>query len=123
MNKFEAITVGNIASSPINSKSPHMSPTEKLAFATPVEVAEASLAEVQDAITWEPLSSEMWVEPRLGESVSNSIRRVTRRAAVEGGWLYAVATYSMTYVRGVADNSVSEALQFVPTGKAATPKK
>ena len=123
MSKFEAITVGNIASSPINNKSPHMSPTEKLAFATPVETAEESLAEVKDSITWEPLSSEMWVEPRLGESVSNSIRRVTRRAAVEGGWLYAVATYSMTYVRGVADNSVSEALQFVPAGKTATAKK
>ena len=118
---FEAITVGNIANTPL-SKTVPMSPTEIQALKQTIASEGPADSETDTKPMWEIISEESWSEPRLGETISNSFRRITRKATVEGGSLYAVATYGLTYVRGVADCSVSEAIQFVAGPSIATSK-
>jgi len=112
-NNFEAVVTGNLAETPINPKRGLMSPTEVMAFEKPETLEEAEKILKLDNL-WETISDEHWTEPKLGESISNTFRRTTKKLPVEGGYLYSVATYVMTYIRGVADNSVSESITFVP---------
>jgi len=112
-NNFEAVVTGNLAETPINMKRGLMSPTEVMAFEKPETLEEAEKISKFDSL-WQTVSDEHWTEPKLGESISNAFRRITKKLPVEGGYLYSVATYAMTYIRGVADNSVSESIAFVP---------
>ena len=122
MNKFEAVSGGNIATTPIKNVAPIMSPTEKAAFAAPEETPSGSetLAETSaQSSTWEVLEDKKWSDSRLGENISNKFQRVTSRMKVPGGHMYLVSTYVMTYVRGVSDSSVAETMQFVPDSCSA----
>lgn len=111
MSKFEAVSTGNIANTPIKANMGLMSPTEKAAFdSTDTFTAETPATET----VWEVISDERWTDSRLGETIANKFQRITRRMPVTGGYLYAVATYAMTYVRGVSDSSITETMQFVP---------
>jgi hypothetical protein len=129
MSDFQGIVTGNIASTPI-SKTANMSPTEIAAFSEPKpDVPEYDA--VMNTSTWEEVDTESWTEPGLSASVSNTFRRVTRRMAVDNGYLYSVATYALCYVRGGSANfSSSESLAFVPNSdnagtatKSVKPKK
>lgn len=113
MAKFETVTGGNIASTPIKATSP-MSPTEVAAFAVNDQITDAVTQTSEQGPTWETISEERWVDTRLGETISNKFHRVTRRMEVTGGHLYSVATYALTYVRGVSNCSVTETMEFVP---------
>jgi hypothetical protein len=117
---FESIVTGNLAETPINNKRAPMSPTEIMAFDKPV-VAEQEAPAAESP--WQTVSEERWSEPKLGESISNTFKRITRKMPVEGGYIYSVATYVMTYIRGVADNSVSESLTFVSSNFTKQTKK
>jgi hypothetical protein len=109
MNKFEAVSTGNIANTPINTKG-LMSPSEKAAFDS--QITDAVTPIVEEPL-WETLGEEHWTDNRLGASIANNFHRVTRRMPVSGGHIYSVATYAMTYVRGVSDSSITETMQFV----------
>ena len=113
MAKFETVTGGNIANTPLTpNKNAIMSPTEVAAFApTEEQVAGEKTAAPE---LWEIVCEERWVDTRLGETISNKFHRVTRRMEVTGGALYSVATYALTYVRGVSNCSVTETMEFVP---------
>lgn len=123
MSKFEAVTGGNIANTPI-SRSTNMSPSEMAAFSqTGVEDTSSATATYEEnaeivyanpEFNWETLAETTWNEPMFGQAISNSFRRITRRAAVPGGYLYSVATYGLCYVRGTANSNTSETLTFVP---------
>lgn len=130
MSKFEAVSTGNIATTPLKAPNTIMSPTEKAAFAAPVDQVE-DLASTSDSFVsakpddklWEVLEDKRWRDDRLGENITNRFQRITSRTKVPGGHLYLVSTYVMTYVRGVSDNSVSETMQFVPdSAREAKPK-
>jgi len=110
MNKFESISTGNIANTPLKTSSP-MSPSEKAAFEP--QTMDAMVVETIEDKLWETISEERWTDNRLGSSIANNFHRVTRRMPVPGGYLYSVATYAMTYVRGVSDSSITETMQFV----------
>lgn len=129
MNKFEGIVTGNLANTPLKANK-LMSPTEVAAF-NPAVTEEANKLEPGEAKPnlpttdpWETIGEERWSDPRLGESIVNKFHRVTRRMwlAESGGYLYAVATYAMTYVRGVSDCSITESMQFVPGSNAGAAK-
>jgi hypothetical protein len=129
MSDFQGIVTGNIASTPI-TKTANMSPTEIAAFSEPEPDAPKYDAAMNTS-AWEELDTESWTEPGLSASVSNTFRRVTRRMAVDNGYLYSVATYALCYVRGGSANfSSSESLTFVPNSdnagtaaKSVKPKK
>ena len=114
MAKFESVVSGNISTTPIKGANPIMSPTEVAAFDQPAVEA------VQDA----PASSSKWElvvsEPLPANNfgITTSGVRETRRMEVPGGYLYAVSTWYVSYIRGVADTSVSETVTFVPAAKA-----
>jgi len=113
MAKFETVTGGNIASTPLKPNVP-MSPTEIAAFAQNDQITDAVTQASTQGPTWEIISEEHWNDTRLGETISNKFHRVTRRMEVSGGYLYGVATYALTYVRGVSNCSVTETMEFVP---------
>lgn len=114
MAKFETVTGGNIANSPLKGKTP-MSPTEVAAFEVNSQITDAvTQASTEGGPAWETISEEHWNDTRLGETISNKFHRVTRRMEVAGGYLYSVATYALTYVRGVSNCSVTETMEFVP---------
>ena len=119
MNQFQGITTGNIAVTPIKPSSSNMSPTEIAAF-TPVAdaVTAKDAPEESTGFKWVVLAEEAWIEPKLGESISNSFRRTTRKAAIPGGTLYATSTCGICYVRGTANTNTSETLVFVPGSEA-----
>ena len=117
MSEITPVFTGNIASTPIKAPQPLMSPTEVAAFspkAAPVETTSATIS------FCETVDEERWTEPKLGDSISNTFKRVTRRARIDGGSLYSTCTYLMTYVRGVSDSAISETLIFVPDSEAST---
>jgi hypothetical protein len=121
MSKFESVSTGNIANTPLKANSP-MSPSEKMAFEP--QITDAVTVETIEEKLWETISEERWTDNRLGSSIANNFHRVTRRMPVPGGYLYSVATYAMTYVRGVSDSSITETMQFVPdTGTPTTKSK
>jgi hypothetical protein len=113
MSKFESVSTGNIANTPLKANVGLMSPTEKAAF-EPQITDSVTQSQPQPESAWETVSDERWADNRLGETIANKFQRVTRRMPVAGGYLYAVATYAMTYVRGVSDSSITETMQFVP---------
>lgn len=124
MSKFEAVTGGNIANTPIGRAS-NMSPSEMAAFnsstsETETAVEPTSLTEAMTTVyattefKWETLEETSWNEPMFGQAINNHFRRITRRASVPGGHLYSVATYGLCYVRGTANSNTSETLTFVP---------
>jgi len=120
MSKFESVSTGNIANTPIKANS-FMSPSEKEAF-EPQGLDTQAVETVEDKL-WETLSEERWSDSRLGASIANNFHRVTRRMPVPGGYLYSVATYAMTYVRGVSDSSITETMQFVANAGTTTKAK
>lgn len=129
MSKFEAVSSGNIATTPIKTAAPIMSPTEKAAFGAAEDSSSAVSAKAESSATgttWEVIEDKQWSDSRLGENISNKFQRVTSRMKVPGGHMYLVSTYVMTYVRGVSDSSVAETMQFVPdscSAKAETKTK
>jgi len=122
MTQFEAVTGGNIANTPITRT--NMSPSEIAAFGQPTADRQPTTEVLQEdnekvlyadsKFSWETLAETTWNEPMFGQAISNSFRRITRRAAVSNGYLYSVATYGLCYVRGVANSNTSETLTFVP---------
>jgi len=121
MSKFESVSTGNIANTPLKANS-LMSPSEKAAFDP--QITDAVTVETIEEKLWETISEERWTDNRLGSSIANNFHRVTRRMPVPGGYLYSVATYAMTYVRGVSDSSITETMQFVAdTGTTTTKSK
>jgi len=119
MSKFESISTGNIANTPLKANSP-MSPSEKMAFEP--QITDAVAVEIIKEKLWETISEERWTDNRLGASIANNFHRITRRMPVSGGYLYSVATYAMSYVRGVSDSSVTETMQFVADPGTTTTK-
>ena len=116
MSQFQGITTGNIAVTPIKPSSSNMSPTEVAAFTAVLPDKDAgadTTLEESTGFRWVVLAEETWVEPKLGESISNSFRRTTRKADIAGGTLYATSTCGICYVRGTANTNTSETLVFV----------
>ena len=122
MSDFTPVLTGNLANTPMGvaAVNQNLSPTELSAFQSKAQqVSSAAPAEGM----WETLDEERWTEPKLGDSISNTFKRVTRVAQVPGGNLYSTCTYLMTYVRGVSDSAISETLIFVPDqGTTEEPK-
>jgi hypothetical protein len=115
MAKFESVVSGNIATTPIKGANTIMSPTEVAAFEQPASQA-ASEPVADNAPQWELVTSEPLPANNFG--ITTSGVRQTCRMEVPGGYLYAVSTWYVSYVRGVADTSVSETLTFVPSAKS-----
>jgi|NOAtaT_7_FD_contig_31_944757_length_607_multi_3_in_0_out_0_1 hypothetical protein len=119
---MQSITTGNISETPLKATaSPHMSPTEKAAFApetSPAPEPQAEPAAASEA-EWENLGSETFNVGRFGDA-TNAFRRTTRRLKVEGGWIYSVSTQAIGYVRGSCSAGCSESTVFVPESKSKT---
>jgi len=128
MSRFEGTTIGNLASTPVNTAAAYMSPTEKAAMeevsgtkkTTGIPMKPTAVVETA-GFAWETLSEETWSEPKFGDAISNFFRRVTRKVEVPGGYLYSVATYGICYVRGTANSNTSETVTFVPLATSAAP--
>jgi hypothetical protein len=118
---MQGIVTGNIADTPIKAKGvANMSPTEKAAFETPVQVDKVDVLEAVPAVdgaAWEiVVPAESFSNKRIGDS-TNEFVRTTRRLKVDGGWIYCISTQGTGYVRNTCSVAATETSVFVPESK------